>query len=319
MFKVFKNALVYQIARTIDNLTEDELCKLVPNAAFTPCSSHDASRTGWLMNDDKPAMFVHGNNILLVAVKETKDVPAAMINAHVSMKREKLENNQTRKLRRTEVAQIKDEVFQELLPRAFPKKIITQVWIDVDRGLITLDTASPRTAENILALLRKTLGSLPAVPIATKIPVELVMTDWLKDVNTLPDKIQLSEKIRKANLFHVLTDGGEVRFNKADDLASDDAVAILLGQGRIVCSLGLHIGTQYGLDLELDHSCTLKKLQFGEAFLNQNDDCGSDDEESDSLSREYADFILMVDELRSAYGYIFDAMGCLQESGAGRE
>lgn len=313
MFKVFKNALIYRMARAIDNLTEDELRGLIPQVAFTPCTSHDSSRTGWLMNDDQPAMFAHGNNILLAAVKETRDVPTSVLNTQVAAKRAKLEEVQGRKLRRTEVAQIKDEVFQELLPRAFSKKSITQVWIDVDNALITLDTASARNAENILALLRKTLGSLPVVPIATQTPAELVMTEWLKDSSTVPAKISLSDKIRRANLFHALTEGGEVRFNKEDDLASDEAVAILLEQGRIVSSLGLHVGTEYGLDFEIDHCCTIKKIQFGEVFLSHNDDCGSGEEEGDSLSREYADFILMVDELRATYDIIFEAMGGLHE------
>ncbi|MDC9590742.1 recombination-associated protein RdgC [Xenorhabdus sp. XENO-10] len=177
MFKVFKNALIYQLSREVQNLTEDELRVLIPKFAFFPCSSHDASRIGWLMDDDRPVMFVHGKNILLVAVKEHKDIPAAIIKTHVNAKRDKLESVTCRKLRRTEISQIKDDVFQELLPRAFPKRSEIQIWIDIDNGLISIDTTSPRTAENTLALLRRTLGSLPVVPIATKKPFEQIMTD----------------------------------------------------------------------------------------------------------------------------------------------
>ncbi|MBD2782209.1 recombination-associated protein RdgC [Xenorhabdus sp. 42] len=303
MFNVFKNTLIYQLSRTVPNLTEADLLTLMPQRAFTPCHPHEASRLGWLMHDARPAMFVHGHHMLVVAIREKKDIPAAIIKEHLNAKRAKLESVQARKLRRSEIAQIKDDVIQELLPRAFPKRSTIQMWIDIDNGLISIDTTSPRTAEHVLALLRHTLGSLPVVPVATEIPFEQAMTDWLKDASTLPAKLRLSEKIKKADLIY---DDGEVRFNKEDRLNNDEAVSMLLEQGRQVCTLGIHVDTQYGLDLELTHSCKLKKLQFGEAFSTQNQ------AEEDELSREYADFILMVNELRTAYTLIFDALGNLQ-------
>ncbi|WP_426575331.1 recombination-associated protein RdgC (plasmid) [Xenorhabdus stockiae] len=302
MFKVFKNALIYQLSRKVPNLTEEELRPLIPNFAFSPCGEHDASRIGWLTDDDKPAIFVHGNHLLLVAVKEQKDIPAAIIKAQLNAKRENLEAIHNRKLRRSEIAQIKDDVIQELLPRAFAKRSTIQLWIDVDNGLISIDTTSPRTAELVLALLRRTLGSLPVIPMATVNPFALAMTDWLKDSHTLPAKLRLSDKIQKADLIY---EEGEVRFNKEDRLTNDEAVSILLAQGRQVCTLGVYLDTQYGLDLALTDACKLKKLQFGVEFSRLHR------EGDDELAREYADFILMVEELRTAYDIIFHAMGGL--------
>ncbi|OKP01554.1 recombination-associated protein RdgC [Xenorhabdus eapokensis] len=310
MFKVFKNALIYQLSRKVSNLTEEELRSLMPPFAFSPCGEHDASRMGWLMNDDKPAMFVHGNNLLLVAVRENKDIPTAIIKEHLNVKREKVEAVHYRKLRRSEIAQLKDDVIQDLLPRAFPKRSTIQLWIDIDNGLVSIDTTSPRTAEHVLSLLRRTLGSLPVIPIATVNPFELAMTDWLKNASTLPDRLRLSDKIQKADLIY---DDGEVRFNKEDNLNNDEVVSILLDQGRQVCTLGVYVDTQYGLDLELTDSCKLKKLQFSVEFSNLHS------EGDDEFAREYADFILMVEELRTAYDTIFNAMGGLLNTGASDE
>ncbi|PHM51580.1 recombination-associated protein RdgC [Xenorhabdus hominickii] len=307
MFRVFKNALIYQLSREVPNLTEEVLLSLVPNFAFSPCGLHDASRTGWLMNDDQPAMFVHGNNLLLVAVRENKDIPTAIIKEHLDTKCDKLESVHCRKLRRSEISQLKDDVIQELLPRAFPKRSTIQIWIDTDSGLISIDTTSPRTAEQVLALLRRTIGSLPVIPIATVNPFELAMTGWLKDTRTFPAKLRLSDKIQKATLIY---DDGEVRFNQEDTLTNDEVVSLLLDQGRQVCALGVYIDTRYGLDLELTDSCKLKKLRFGVEFSTLHH------EGDDELAREYADFILMVEELRTAYDIVFNAMGGLLNSGA---
>lgn len=238
--------------------------------------------------------------------RESKDLPAAIIKEHLHAKRDKFESVKCRKLRRTEIAQIKDDVIQELLPRAFPKRSTLQIWIDIDNGLISIDTTSPRTAEHVLALLRRTLGSLPVIPIATANPFKRVMTGWLKETDTFPAQLRLSEKIKKADLIY---DDGEVRFNKEDMLTNDEAVSILLDQGRQVCTLGIHVKTQFGFDLELTDSCKFKKLQFGDEFSTKNN------AEEDELSREYADFILMVNELRIAYNIIFNAMGGLLNAG----
>ena len=52
-----------------------------------------------------------------------------------------------------------------LLPRAFTKNQQTAVWIDTENNLVHVDAASSKRAEDALALLRKSLGSLPVVPL----------------------------------------------------------------------------------------------------------------------------------------------------------
>ncbi|MBL1494841.1 recombination-associated protein RdgC, partial [Klebsiella pneumoniae] len=75
---------------------------------------------------------------------------------------------------------LRDEVLHSLLPRAFSRNIITRIWVNTTDHLVIVDASSARSAEDALALLRKTLGSLPVVPLSMEEPVELTMTEWVR-------------------------------------------------------------------------------------------------------------------------------------------
>ncbi|MGJ0580993.1 recombination-associated protein RdgC, partial [Xenorhabdus bovienii] len=87
-----------------------------------------------------------------------------VIKKELWSKIEKLEGEQHRKLKKTEKDSLKDEVIHTLLPRAFSKESRTYLWIDNDNQRIVVDANSAKRAEDTLALLRKTLGSLPVTP-----------------------------------------------------------------------------------------------------------------------------------------------------------
>ncbi|HHR6035557.1 TPA: recombination-associated protein RdgC, partial [Providencia alcalifaciens] len=137
------------------------------NLEFSPCGSQDMMKVGWTNPIKTGEALTHsvGNQILIVAKREEKKLPTDVIKKELQAKIDKLETEQGRRLKKTEKDSLKDEVVQDLLPRAFSKESTVSVWIDNDNQRIIVDASSAKRAEDTLALLRKTLGSLPVVPL----------------------------------------------------------------------------------------------------------------------------------------------------------
>lgn len=295
----FKNAIVYRMTRDIQ-ISAEQLEEALKTLAFTPCSSQDMSRIGWvspLGNHGEMLTHVAGNQILLCIKKEEKILPSTVIKEILQGKIEKLESEQGVKLRKTEKATLKDEVIHSLLPRAFSKYSQTQIWIDLDKQRIIVDASSSKRAEDSLALLRKTLGSLPVIPLHTEQPVELTLTEWVRN-NDTPAGFMLHDE---AELKAVLEEGGIAKFKK-QDLASDE-IATHIEAGKYVTQLSMD--WQDRIKFTLTDSLMLKKISLSDVLKEHNDDIHHDD----YAQRFDADFILftgefsvLTDELVSALG-----------------
>ena len=297
--KFFKNALVYRLNRDLA-FSAEEMQPQLEAFRFSPVGSQDVSRTGWVspLVDDSD-MLAHGvaGQLLLKIRKEEKILPAAVIGKGVAEKVAKLEAEQSRKLKKTERDSIKDEVLQSLLPRAFTKDSFIQIWIDTKNSLIIVDAASARKAEDALELLRKTLGSLPVVPLTLETPVELTLTGWVSDGN-LPAGFALGDR---ATLKAVLEDGGVLK-SQRQDLVSDE-IATHIAAGKLVTELALDWKER--IQFTLTDAAAIKRIRFSDVLTEQN----SDIDREDVAQRADADFLLMTGELSALISNLVMALG----------
>ncbi|MBI6215174.1 recombination-associated protein RdgC [Proteus sp. DFP240708] len=295
----FKNILVYRLNKGIA-LSMDELEQQLASLAFTPCSSQDMTRTGWVspMGDRGEALIhVAGKQVMMCARKEDKILPATVIKQALQDKVEKLEGEQGRKLKKTEKATLKDEVVHTLLPRAFSKFSQTFIWLDLEKQLVIVDSGSAKRAEDNLALLRKTLGSLPVVPLNFNESVELKMTEWVRS-GELPAGFTLMDE---AELKAVLDEGGVIRCKK-QELVSDE-IATHIEAGKFVTKLS--VDWEDRLQFMLCDDGSIKRIKFSETLREQNDDI----DKADFAQRFDADFILMTGELSALIERVTEVLG----------
>ena len=218
--------------------------------------------------------------MLLIAKKETKILPAEVVNKELNERIEKLEKDHGRKLKKVEKQALKDDVIASLLPRAFSKYQHTALWIDTKNDLIYVDATSSKRAEDALALLRKTLGSLPVVPLTFKNEPAVVMSRWIADEDA-PEWLIVKEDLE----LRSKADDGVIKC-KNNDLAQEEILT--LADRGFVTKLALE--WENHLSFVLNEDCSLKRLKFSDYITEQNDDILKED----VAQRFDADFILMT-------------------------
>ncbi|EAQ4429523.1 recombination-associated protein RdgC [Salmonella enterica] len=291
----FKNLMVYRLSRDI-TLRAEEMEKQLASMTFTPCGSQDMAKMGWVppMGSHSDALTHTANGqIIICARKEEKILPSPVIKQALEAKIQKLEADQGRKLKKT----VKDEVLHSLLPRAFSRFSQTMMWIDTVNGLIMVDCASAKKAEDTLALLRKSLGSLPVVPLALENPIELTLTEWVRS-GTVAQGFQLLDE---AELKAMLEDGGVIRAKK-QDLVSDE-IAVHIEAGKVVTKLALD--WQQRIQFVMCDDGSIKRLKFCDELRDQNEDI----DREDFAQRFDADFILMTGELAALIQSLVEGLG----------
>ena len=295
----FKNMMVYRLNRDLP-LSADDLEKQLDAFTFSPCGSQDMAQTGWVspMGNRGEALAHEVNGqIVICARTEQKILPSPVVKQALDAKIEKLEAEQSRKLKKTEKDSLKDEVLHSLLPRAFSCFSQTFMWIDTVNNLIAVDCASAKKAEDTLALLRKSLGSLPVVPLTMEKPIELTLTEWVRG-GELPAGYDLMDE---AELKALLEDGGVIRCKK-QDLISDE-IANHIEAGKVVTRLALD--WQERIQFVIADDGSVKRLKFSDTLREQNDDI----DREDFAQRFDADFTLMTGELAALIASLTDALG----------
>ena len=285
----FKHLHLYRV-HSAPELSESALGDALDAHAAAPLGNADARRLGWTapagrLGNGQRLHEIQGHR-LLSALRQERLLPASVVKEEVDEQVANIEASEGRKVTRKEKTAFKEQVTEDLLPRAFVRSQKIDVWWDTRRQLIGINASSRTRAEDILDLLRETLGSLSVTPLASQTLPMRAMTTWLGDASSRPADLQLGDQVE----LKAKGDDGVLRARQVD--LDSDEIQQLLESGRQASKLAIHIEGR--LSLVLHDDLALKSLRFGDALIEEADQA---DDGDDALARLETDFILMANAL----------------------
>ena len=296
----FKNLLTYRLTQEVPFEPEALEAALASKPARA-CASQELSTYGFIApfgkGEDAPLVHVSGEYLLIAARKEERILPSSVVNDAVKEKVEEIETEQMRKVYKKERDQIKDEIIQAFLPRAFIRRSMIFAAIAPRLGMILVNSASAKRAEDLLSTLREVMGSLPVRPATVKIAPVATMTDWVKSQQAAEGFYVLDE----CELRDTAEDGGIVRC-KRQDLTGEE-IQLHLSTGKVVTQLAL--AWQDKLSFILDDKMVIKRLKFEELLQEQAEQDGGDE----AAQQFDASFQLMMMTFAEFLPVLFEALG----------
>ncbi|MCR9105461.1 MAG: recombination-associated protein RdgC [Gammaproteobacteria bacterium] len=288
-FMWFKNLRAYRLTSPF-TLSAEELGDKLAARVFEPCAKSQSQSMGWVPPLGEPAQeLVHAaaGRFLLKLKREDKLLPSTVVREQLDEKVQAIEAEQGRKVYRKERLNMKDEIVQDCLPRAFSRSSHTYAYIDTRANWIFVDTVSAARAEELLNLLRDAIGTFPVLLPQVKDAPMVSMTHWLLH-RSVPEDVELGTE---CELREPGEEGGIVRCRGVDLLSEE--VETHLHAGKQVARLAISWDERVALVLSED--LCLRRLKFAEELMKENEDIP----EADHAARLDADFALMSDAVTS--------------------
>lgn len=286
----FKNLLVYRFEEPIKDSLETVEEKL-SEKPLTACLTQEMESIGWLPVFKEGKQYVEKiNNALFFRLGiEQKILPNSAVKTAVD---KKIEEKDLKHVSRSEIKELHELVTNELLPNALVNRHSILAYFDLDKNWLVVDASSTKKASIVTSHLRKTLGSLPIVPLTPENSVNAALTHWAlhgiqSDVLSLLDEIELKE---------LKDEGGNAKF-KGVALDSKE-VQDPLKEGWQVTKVMLEYDEQMSFSMSGDF--IFKRLKFLERFEENLES------EDDPLLQIQAELYLAIDLYRRVVQNVYD-------------
>jgi recombination associated protein RdgC len=272
---MFKNALIFRIQHW-EQLELSDIEERLAGLRFAECGATQPESAGWI----EPRGERHGalaesigGQLMLRLCTETKAVPTAVVKRRLEEELDKVEQQTGRRPKGKQAKELKEAIVHELLPRAFPKRGSTWVWIDAKAGLVVVDAASLKKADKATSLLIELLGGkLQLALLQTEQSPASAMAEWLS-TREAPAGFTLD---RECELKQPDSEKATVRY--ARHTLDIEEVGEHIKQGKLPTQLAMTWNDR--VSFVLTETMTLKKLKLLDVVLEAHersrDDAGFD-------------------------------------------
>jgi recombination associated protein RdgC len=309
---MFKNALVYRIEHW-DAPPLPEIDQRLSTAPFVECGATQPESSGFVPpRGEKHAALAEsvGGQIVLRVCTETKAVPGGVVKTQVQAELDKIEAETGRRPRGKRVKELKEAVVHALLPRAFPKRSETLVWIDPEARLVWVGAGSTKKADTVVTRLIELLGAqggnLKLALLQTQLAPATAMAQWLQ-AQEAPPGFSID---RECELKQPDSEKATVRYARHSlDIAE---VGEHIAQGKLPTQLAMTWAGR--VSFVLTEALTLKKIELLDGVL---EGAGVDAANSGQDEGGFdADVAIATGELRQLLPALVDALGGVHDRAA---
>ncbi len=301
---MFKNALVYRIDQW-EPPTQSQIEDRLAGARFVACGPSQPESAGWVAPRGKAQGVLLesvGGQLILKLCTEAKPVPAGVVKDQLAARLDQIEAQTGRRPKGRASREIKEQIVHELLPRAFPKRSTTLVWIDLAARTVLIGAASAKKADAVVTRLVELFGGLRLAPLQTALSPAMAMSAWLADKEP-PRGFSVD---RECELKQPDSEKAAVRY--ARHTLEIDEVGEHIRQGKLPTQLALTWNSR--VSFVLTDALVLKKIKLLDVVLEgsgQGDADGGFD----------ADVAITTGELRLLLPDLIEALGGpLEQPGA---
>jgi recombination associated protein RdgC len=285
---VFKNARLYRLDDP-SAIDEEGLENRLAERRFRPCGPLETASLGWFppLGAQTRALTHAGNGcVALCARRQERLLPSAVVAEALAERVAELEDREGRSIGRTERRHLREEILVDMLPRAFTRSRQIRAYLDMVGGWMVVDAASEKAAEELVGLLRETLGSFRVRPPRPEHAPTALMTQWVTAGET-PDGLAPGDE---CELRDPRDERAVVRC-RGQDLAGEE-ISTHLRAGKEVVKLALD--WREHLSFLLQEDLSLKRLRFSDELIEE----AVEPDVEDEAARFDAEFAIMALQLR---------------------
>ncbi|QWP79190.1 recombination-associated protein RdgC [Lysobacter sp. K5869] len=134
-----------------------------------------------------------GNAIWLTVGSENRLLPGAVVSEALAKRLAAIEKEEGAIPGPRTRRRLKDEIIVDMLPRAFVRPGRIDAVLDLDLGLIAVNTSSRKAAEGVVSEIRRALGSFPALPLSAESAARSILTGWVAGED-LPEGLAIGDE-----------------------------------------------------------------------------------------------------------------------------
>ena len=257
---------------------------------FEPVGSTQELSVGWIPpRGDEHGLLVESvdGQLIMRMMVERREVPGQALRDATDAACKIVEAQTGRKPGKKERREISDEVRLTMLPKAFPRRASTLVWIDPEKGLLVVDSASSATTDHVTGMLLKAIPEAKIEYHQFNVSPATLMTGWLHDRGNLTTDDRFNFDIGRGCQLKAIDETKAVVTYKKHQLDTDEVKNHII-HGKFPTRLDLIYSDR--VNFTLTDAGTLTGLAFLDTvFESSTDKIGPD--------RFDTDVVIMTGEL----------------------